>query len=750
MDIQTSQFYTENAELISSKYRSAGAGISLYFDQAFTPGCLVLDIGCGSGRDLNALINAKYDAYGVDSCKAFVKSMPVYYSETQGRVAHDSLPDLMTVKDKLFDGVLCSAVLMHLPEELLFDSVYSIRRVLKENGRLLISVPLGLSLNGNRDEEGRLFNGITPENFRLIFERIGFRLISRWDDDDSMGRPGRHWATLLFTLDSTDGVRSLDKIEGILNKDKKDATYKLALFRALAEIAMTSYNSVFWLLDGRVALPLKAISEKWLEYYWPIVESKEFIPQKRGEKPGCKKPIAFRKQLEVVIGCYQGQGGLSAFSVDYRNKVLPKDIQAHVSKLMSKLNTTIKDGPVYYCGGGGSTTFEYDKVHRSVLMDADIWREFSIMGHWISDVTILRWAELTAEISGNELSPSKIIDYLLVVPIPEREVSVARKVYSEMSDKVCVWSDKDITGRYDVDHAIPFSLWKNNDLWNLLPADSMINNKKRDKLPTHDLLVSRKDCIVDYWTRMRNSYTNRFDFEVEKFSGNLAIKTDNWENKLFASLAEAVEITAIQRGVERWEPPGVNAVTIAGLDENQPIVDYDKNSELEKVFSADIIEFPATKEKYVSYVPLYSLKATAGKFDLDQFCSSGNGENDCWVKVNNHRLGINMFVLKVIGHSMEPKIKDGDYCLFRAGDALGGSRHGRIVLAQHRSIIDPDTNARFTVKQYYSEKKYDELDNFVHVCIKLKPLNPDYDVIVIDHVLHDDELRIIAEFVSVL
>ena len=224
------------------------------------------------------MIERGYDAAGVDSCDEFVASVSDDYPHLKNLVSQDALPELKTIDDDAFDGILCSAVLMHLPEELLFDSVYSIRRVLKETGRLLISVPSNLPFAGNRDSHGRLFNGVTPDNFQLIFERVGFRLRERWHDGDSLGRKERRWATLLFSLETADGVRSLDKIKGVLNKDKKTATYKLVLFRALAAIAMTRYNSAIWLPDRRVALPVELISEKWLEYYWPIVASHAFIP----------------------------------------------------------------------------------------------------------------------------------------------------------------------------------------------------------------------------------------------------------------------------------------------------------------------------------------------------------------------------------------------------------------------------------------------------------------------------------------
>ena len=43
---------------------------------------------------------------------------------------------------------------------------------------------------------------------------------------------------------------------------------------------------------------------------------------------------------------------------------------------------------------------------------------------------------------------------------------------------------------------------------------------------------------------------------------------------------------------------------------------------------------------------------------------------------------------KAYGSSMEPTIKEGDYCIFRAN--VVGSRQGKIVLAQHRDIKDPE------------------------------------------------------------
>lgn len=62
----------------------------------------------------------------------------------------------------------------------------------------------------------------------------------------------------------------------------------------------------------------------------------------------------------------------------------------------------------------------------------------------------------------------------------------------------------------------------------------------------------------------------------------------------------------------------------------------------------------------------------------------------------------NMFVVQAIGHSMEPKINDGDYCVFeRYSPDNAGSRDGKIVLAKDITEFDDDYSGRYTIKKYH-------------------------------------------------
>jgi hypothetical protein len=141
---------------------------------------------------------------------------------------------------------------------------------------------------------------------------------------------------------------------------------------------------------------------------------------------------------------------------------------------------------------------------------------------------------------------------------------------------------------------------------------------------------------------------------------------------------------------------------------------------------------------FVTHLPLYGLRAAATKF--------GEGMDsplEGWVRVNSRvRLRDGMFVARVVGRSMEPRIPDGRLCIFRAG--VTGSRQGKLLLIE--KFGETDFAGRYTVKRYTSRKTFDSEGNWTHDDIRLEPLNPEFEAFS----LGPDEFRAIAEFVEVL
>jgi len=561
VDQGTLGYYAGHAREVFERYHSALGGVSEYFGRVFRKGEKVLDVGAGSGRDVLRLLDMGVDAFGLEPCREFIELAQKEYPQLRGRMIPGSLPDdLGEVKGRKFDGVVCSAVFMHIPDEDLLDAVFALRSLLNNDGTLLLSVPGkrdDLDPESNRDRNGRLMIMRDPWDLQLLFERTGFELKEAYESEDSLNRPGHSWTTLIFRFREETSLRPIDKIEGILNRDKKYATYKLALFRALCDLALTDFRQVRWEGNHNVSVAVDDVARKWLQYYWPLFEVPDtFIPQKRGERLGVGKKIAFRGEMNALIAEYRDLNGLSGLLLDLKNPTGRKIVSPSYRKALSKIRTAIKDGPVVFAGGSleTGTVFAYDKSTRRIVFSADIWRELVLMGHWIRDSLLLRWAELTAEISRKKFTPSFIIDRLLTVPDMEREVRDAREFYKELQHKECVWTGRSLDQGFDVDHAIPFALWHNNDLWNLLPAHPRVNNRKRDALPASDLVKQRKDGIIYYWQRLRGAMPARFDAEASRLAGMNLNTERNWEIKLFSRFRDSIEYTAMQRSWQRWQP----------------------------------------------------------------------------------------------------------------------------------------------------------------------------------------------------
>ena len=152
---------------------------------------------------------------------------------------------------------------------------------------------------------------------------------------------------------------------------------------------------------------------------------------------------------------------------------------------------------------------------------------------------------------------------------------------------------------------------------------------------------------------------------------------------------------------------------------------------------------PKAADRYVTCVPLIPLEAAAGAFSDPQHI---NDEDFEWVAVDtSHRLRRGVFVARVVGKSMEPTVPDGAHCLFRA--PVDGTRQGKMVLVQMRDDTDPESGQRYTVKRYESQKVEDE-SSWRHTEISLKPVNRDYEAIVL--IGEDSEpVAVVAEVLEV-
>ncbi len=160
----------------------------------------------------------------------------------------------------------------------------------------------------------------------------------------------------------------------------------------------------------------------------------------------------------------------------------------------------------------------------------------------------------------------------------------------------------------------------------------------------------------------------------------------------------------------------------------------DPGTAVDRLFAEHV---DATLRSFVTHLPLYSLEAAATKFgELMDAAQEG------WVLTpRGLRLASGMFVARVVGRSMEPRISDGSLCVFRA--PVIGSRQGKLLLIE---MFDGDD-----ISQRYTVKKYARTGGLVEAAdreqsTRLEPLNPEFEAFNLD----SDQFRVVAEFVQEL
>lgn len=147
-------------------------------------------------------------------------------------------------------------------------------------------------------------------------------------------------------------------------------------------------------------------------------------------------------------------------------------------------------------------------------------------------------------------------------------------------------------------------------------------------------------------------------------------------------------------------------------------------------------------------IPVIPLRFAAGGFSEGQSWEDGVEdwvEPPDWVQVEQ-----GLFVAQVIGESMNRRIPNGAWCLFRLDPQ--GTRQGKIVVVQHRDISDAETGGGYTIKRYGSRKAEDGDGGWRHEEIVLRPETTaeGFEPIVLRVGEGSEGVRVVAEFLVVV
>ena len=330
--------------------------------------------------------------------------------------------------------------------------------------------------------------------------------------------------------------------------------------------------------DEWVSYPFGLLIYYWVLYYYQIFDQPVFIPQKNGASPSLKKGrnIAFRQQFQDVIEFYKDKGGLSQFRYDLIHSSIPGPAQRKTILLLRKIQHTVKDMPMKHFGYSMYNE-HYSLVNYnnhtirtpsyfgliteagSFFIHPELHQLIEEVGSLIigKDSIINGWADFTAKAAQrNEFTPSVSKEEVLsvltkAVDIP-RDITQVKSMLSsvETAEFECVWSGTSLKESFHIDHIIPYSLWQNNNLWNLIPVKSTINLSKSDRIPSPDLIHASAGRIKDVWKLYADRYERQFDQEL--FEG-LGVQSEDDLDLAIHSLTQKSKYLIDKRGFQKFE-----------------------------------------------------------------------------------------------------------------------------------------------------------------------------------------------------
>ena len=189
---QTLDFYDQSAEEFASGTLTADmAETRSRFAACLDPGALILDFGCGSGRDTKAFLDAGFQVEAADSSEELCALASGYAGIRVKQMLFSELDAC-----ERYDGIWACASILHLNRSELADVIGKIEAALKPGGVLYASFKYG-DYEGMRN--GRYFTDFTEETLTAFWKQFSsLPVFDMWlSQDVRSDRKERKWINLL-------------------------------------------------------------------------------------------------------------------------------------------------------------------------------------------------------------------------------------------------------------------------------------------------------------------------------------------------------------------------------------------------------------------------------------------------------------------------------------------------------------------------------------------------------------------------
>ncbi len=358
---------------------------------------LVLDVGAGSGRDAAWFAEQVWDVLAVEPAASLRAEAARLHDSPRIRWLDDRLPALAGVHrlGLAVDLVWLSGVWMHVAPEDRRRAMRKLATLLRPGGRMVLTLRHGPA------PDGRPMWPVDAHEVERLGLEFGLALrVATERRDDLQGREDVRWQTVILDLPD-DGVGALPLLRGVILKQEKAATYKLALLRAIARIADASPN-VAREADEHVELPLGLIALYWIRMFKPLLDrGLPQMPERLGAAPAFARE-SFRG-LAAVAPHELRPGALFTTETAAMLRRALADAARTIAEMPATHLTFADDTPVFPTMYGRipgrsdnfAATEETLWSYGTTRVPLTVWQALRRMSAWIEPMLVAEWVRLT-------------------------------------------------------------------------------------------------------------------------------------------------------------------------------------------------------------------------------------------------------------------------------------------------------------------------------------------------------------------
>lgn len=285
------------------------------------------------------------------------------------------------------------------------------------------------------------------------------------------------------------------------SKSRNDSSYKFGFLKSIID---NLYN-----VDVDLKLTFNQLFSKFGEIYWNLIL-----------KHGLKQKAATNDNRETYL-----EQILHAATKKYKIQE-PIPYESLTPEMMLEISHQVKVKCKKYVVGAlfedtNRLFYSFSKREEWIQINPVMYEFICKYKVIIEKLNYYEWARFLERVNEDSVT-IKLLDKI-DESAKRNNLAIYRQIlYEEFESKTCFYCRKPLSpDKIDVDHFIPWSFIKDDNLWNLVLACPTCNRKKSDKLPDDKYLVD----LID---RNNNIIIEKHRSEMQNYQDGKVRHVYNW------------------------------------------------------------------------------------------------------------------------------------------------------------------------------------------------------------------------------